>query len=367
MDTSMDTPRSHATRPRISFLDLPREIRDSIYHLALHRSTSLRPVGKISYYCRLHGHLRHRETCVSISSPPFHPATPLAISVSKLLNPGLPLELLRVNKQIHEEAAETLYGGNRFKFIVGPTARVRQMLGSQHGAQKHGCGDQFCRIHYKCYPWSYERNHFTYEDNLFDLPSRYLKLIKRCDVHVQMPAVPDRREFQLYTSIQTSLGNFGARFGGSEHALQDVVILLNQPQTDAVPFQALVEESWADQAHSLRKEGLDCDNGRLTQKIAFMCAPRTRAENVLEPLGTIFGARTVRVVGASSEMAAKLSRAMTSSRLACLLKEERYGTRRANIIRRRRKKETTQRYKLSTFYETKFDWADQVLNESPDF
>lgn len=125
----MDTTRSQPTRPRISFLNLPREIRDSIYHLALHRSVSLRPIGKISYFCQLYGHLRQRETCVSISSPPFHPATPLAISVSKLLNPELPLELLRVNKQIHEEAAEALYGGNHFKFIIGPTARVRQMLG----------------------------------------------------------------------------------------------------------------------------------------------------------------------------------------------------------------------------------------------
>lgn len=30
----------------------------------------------------------------------------------------------------------------------------------------------------------------TYDNSLSDLLSRYLKLIKQCDIHVQMPAVP---------------------------------------------------------------------------------------------------------------------------------------------------------------------------------
>ena len=77
---------------------------------------------------------------------------------------------------------------------------------------------------------------------------------------------------------------------------------------------------------------------------------------MLEPLGTIFGTHTVEVIGTSSEVAAKLSRAMTSSDLACVPKEERYGTRRARMIKRRRKTET-QKYKLGKFYETRFDFA----------
>lgn len=178
-----------------------------------------------------------------------------------------------------------------------------------------------------------------------------------------MPAIPNRRESQLYASIQMSLGNFASRFGGPQHSLRDVVILLNQRRTDVVPPQAeaRLQGSWARHADSLWREGLFFNYGHLTQTIAYACAPIKRAENVLEPLGTIFGARTVRVVGASSDMAAKLSRAMTSTRLACVSKEARYGTRRAQMIRRRRKKET-QRYKLDSFYETKFDWADQILN-----
>ena len=203
-------------------------------------------------------------------------------------------------------------------------------------------------------------SHFTYEDNLFDLPAHYLKLIKQCDIHVQMPAVPGRKEYQLYTGIQTSLGLFAARFGGPEHSLQDVVIHLNQRQTDALPHQAdaQLQEMWARQVNSLWwREVINLDDGCLTQMITFTCAPITRAENVLEPLGTIFGTRTVKVVGVSSEMAAKLSRAMTSSSLACIPKEEVYGARRARIARRRRKKEM-QRYKLGSFFETKFEWAD---------
>lgn len=357
MDSAIGTTRSHQIRPRSSFLDLPREIRDSIYHLALHRSISLRPVGKISYFCQNYGHLRQKETCVSIDSPPFHQATPLAISVSKLLNPSLPLQVLRVNKQIHQEAAETLYGGNRFNFVIGPTARVCRYLRGHDRI----CGDKTCRVHYFCHKYLSD-SHFTYEDNLFDLPPRYLMLIKRCDIHIQMPAVPQRIEPQLFTSIQTSLGKFAARFGGSEHSIQGVVIHLNQPRTETVPLQAdaQLQGLWARQVDWLWVEGLYLEDGCLTQRSYFTCAPRKRAENVLEPLGTIFGTRTVKVVGTSSEMAAKLSRAMTSSGLACVPKEECYGTRRAHTARRRRNKET-QRYKLRKFYETRFDWADQLL------
>lgn len=358
INTDTDTDRSPPIRPSTSFLHLPREIRDSIYHLALHRSISLRPVGKILYYCLPHGHLRQRETCVSPESPPFHPATPLTRSVSKLLNPGLPLQILRVNRQVHEEAAETLYGGNRFRFVIGPTARVRQKRRLYRMDQDRVCGDKSCRIHSHC---SYDSvdSHFTYEDNLSDLPSYYLKLIKRCDIHVQMPAVPGRRESQLYTSIQTSLGMFAARFGGPEHSLQDVVIHLNQRQRDAIPHQAdaQLQEIWVRQIDSLCGEGVYLIDGCLTRRITFTCAPITRAENVLEPLGTIFGTRTVKVVGVSSEMAAKLSRAMTSSDLACVPKEEVYGARRTRIARRKRKKEM-RRYRLGRFYETKFEWAD---------
>ncbi|CAF9943596.1 MAG: hypothetical protein ALECFALPRED_000741 [Alectoria fallacina] len=168
-------------------------------------------------------------------------------------------------------------------------------------------------------------------------------------------------ESQLYTSIQTRLGKFAARFGGSEHSLQGVVIHLNQPRTDAVPLRAdaCLQEVWARRVGSLQREGLDLDDGCLTQRNAFTYAQRRRAESVLEPLGTIFGTYTIKVVGASSEMPAKLSRAMTSSDLSCPPKEERFGTRRVRIAKRRRKKET-QRYKLGRFYETRFDWADQV-------
>lgn len=359
---TMDMPTgSPPTRPSTSFLDLPREIRDSIYHLALHRPTRLRPVGKISYFCQLHGPLRQKETCVSIDSPPFHPATPLAISVSKLLNPGIPLQLLRVNKQIHEEAVETLYGGNRFSFIIGPTARVPQVCHRFPRERERVCGDESCRVHHDCYRHSHDGRHFTYEDNLFDLPSHYLKLIKRCVIHVKMPAVPLNRESQLYVSVQTSLKEFAARFGGLEHSLQDVAIYLNQPQTDDVPpeAEAQLQALSTREKEALWRGGLSVVDGCLTRRDVFACAPRRRAENVLEPLGTVFGMRTVKVVGGSSELAAKLSRAMTSSGLTCVPKEESYGTRRARVARRRHQKET-QRYKLGRFYETKFDWENQV-------
>ncbi len=173
-----------------------------------------------------------------------------------------------------------------------------------------------------------------------------------------MPAVPGRRESQLYTGIQTSLGMFAARFGGPEHSLQDVVIHLNQRQKDAIPYpaDAQLQGLWR-QVDSLCGEGFYLNDGCLTRRITFICAPIARAENVLEPLGTIFGTRTVKVVGVSSEMAAKLSRAMTSTGLACVPKEEVYGARRARIARRNRKKEI-RRYRLGRFYETKFEWAD---------
>lgn len=355
----LDTTRSHPIRSSSSFLKLPREIRDLIYHLALHRSISLRPVGEISYFCQVHGHLQQKDTCASKKSPPFDPATPLAKSVFTLLNPALPLQLLRVNKQVHQEAAETLYGGHRFKFVIGPTAQVRQKAYMYPSHQNHVCSEKLCRVHYDCYRNSQDGKHFTYEDNLSALPSHYLKLIKRCDIHVQMPLVARRKEHQLYTSVQVSLRKFAACFSGLEHSLQDVVIHLNIAQTDAVPHQpdARLQALWMSQVISLQRERLYFDDGCLIQSIGFACPRTSRAENVLEPLGTIFGTRTVEVNGGSSEMAAKLSRAMTSSCLTCVPKEEKYGSRRTRIDKRKRKK-GMQRYKLGKFYDTKFDWAD---------
>ena len=223
------------------------------------------------------------------------------------------------------------------------------------GNREPVCCDARCRIHYT---YASDGTHYTYEDNLFSLPSRYLKLIKRCDIHVQMPAVPSRREAQFYSNIRTRLGDFAARFGGLDHSLQEVVVQFNQPRTDVVPAQAdvKVQEAWARQVESLWREGVSIDRGCLTQRSTFVCALNGRAENALEPLGTVYGARTVKVVGASKEMKAKLEKAMTSRNLACVSKEEKYGTRRARIIKRRRKKES-QRYRLGKFYETKFDWA----------
>lgn len=65
-------------------------------------------------------------------------------------NPGLPLQLLRINKQVNEEATEILYGGHSFMFVIGPTARVRQIY-IHPKVSVHVCTEKAYRAHYDCY------------------------------------------------------------------------------------------------------------------------------------------------------------------------------------------------------------------------
>ncbi|CAI6338068.1 unnamed protein product [Periconia digitata] len=96
-----ETSAQQPTRPPFPFLRLPREVRDAIYIHAL-RTPSFH---------------------INIESPDarFPPCTALFANPHKPASPGL----LLVNKQIHAEAADTLYGAsNTFRFYTPDAMRV---------------------------------------------------------------------------------------------------------------------------------------------------------------------------------------------------------------------------------------------------
>ncbi|CAK4034231.1 Hypothetical predicted protein [Lecanosticta acicola] len=86
---------------KTSFLDLPPEIRNTIYQLALEKSQS------IGIKSSMH---RHYERYYKDST------LPKSAKVMPILPLNLSINILRTCKTIHQEATPILYGANRFHF-----------------------------------------------------------------------------------------------------------------------------------------------------------------------------------------------------------------------------------------------------------
>ncbi len=112
-------------------LDLPAEIRISIYRLAIINHISvLRPCGNMPGVCPTFD--VHTDTSAdSIRSNPRSEIRTLLVQVPCHIDysgshpgtRGLKVSLLRVSKQIHDEAAAVFYGENTSAFALGVTKR----------------------------------------------------------------------------------------------------------------------------------------------------------------------------------------------------------------------------------------------------
>ena len=190
------------------FLDLPRELRDEIYKHALTTPSTIipRPPNKEVVYdvpctcshpngsCfRLcprvwnHEHIEHH-----LSTAPFEPTA----------KPGLAAALLRTNRQIHEEAAMVLYGGNDFDCTVGITTKI----------PKEG------------------KYVYNFVDNLSELPYRYLKHMRNVAISVQTHSASVesmRKTAILNRNIQGRLGRV-ANLWWKGHALRRLVLKMDE-------------------------------------------------------------------------------------------------------------------------------------------
>ena len=220
------------------------------------------------------------------------------LTINTTLDKGS-LSLLRTSRQVHQEAARVLYGENSF---------------------------HFCHI---SDPVGHNRRWAAREENLTRVPSEYLKMITKCTLDICInaygPAWPldPATQTAAYLDSKRRLADFAALFCGIEHSLREVTVRFNQIDISGQNYRLCLQ----------------------------------KCQNVLEPLGAIYGVTTSVVVrGVTPDLGAKLSMAMISSTLACTPKEEEYGLRRRKFRRQKRQ------FNLRPYYESRFHW-DAGLQE----
>lgn len=286
--------------PRRGFLDLPPELRDMIYHLTLiaHSFKSRLPtpivLKNLPDWFETMGKRRFYRGDEFGLHPPEHLLEDIAIGI------------LRVNKQIHFEAARYFYGRNEFVIPFG--------------------------LH--CHPYWFRCNKYRrreFLDITIDIPPHYLRMIRKCEVRVGLPPNKLRGSNHVYLNAKERLTRFADAIRGQEHSLHKIDVVLGGRF-----------EPWRAQRSEVRK-----------------------LQNVLEPLGIVHGIPEVTITGVEPEFMEKLKSALTGEKISCSpIQEVAYGTRTVKVKGRKR----LQRYRLGRYYDSTYNWttdcpATSDLNE----
>lgn len=300
-----------------SFFDLPIEIREIIYNLCLTEAVNSeegaepdRPIVRFA------GNTTHiiaspcpcLKPCAIIFpniDPDQLPHMVLEESRHGPWTPaGLVVGLLRLNKQVHEEAARVLYGNNTFEFQIGILRHNWHVPNFNN----------MCR-----------REYFDFVDNFLDLPPRYLQMVKKCLLRIRLVTSP------YIIARPTYL-----------RALERVTLLANI----------------LSKGHSLQKL-----SASLVQPRSFLNQPIFRGrhesyfQNLLEPLGTLHGIRDVKIENVTPIFEVKLTMALKGTEVACWLAEEAYETKMVKFNGRRR----AQTRRLRMYHEPRYIWKPYIL------
>ena len=178
------------------------------------------------------------------------------------------LNILRVNKQVNKECDHILYEANTFYFIVAYTDAFDK-LAHTHNGEYH------------------LRKIYNLTTNINSITSQDVQLIRNINLEVRLPTYRNLapRSHQ-YAPIQTALETFVSKFTATGHNLRNITIDFNHchpPHPDG-PLNVLLQE---------------------------------KSQNVLEPLGLLFGVRkNVRINGMTEDFADPLCRAMRAPTLS---------------------------------------------------
>lgn len=212
---------------------------------------------------------------------------------------GLMVGLLRLNKQIHDEAARVLYGNNTFEFQLG--------LHQHHWHLPNY--NNMCR-----------REYLDFVDNFLDLPPQYLRMVKKCLLRIRLFSTP-------YIIAQATY----------LRALERITLLT----------QILSE------GHSLQKLSVSIVQPRSYFSLPISYGRRTPCfQNVLEPFGTLHGIRDVEIKNVTPAFEVKLTMALKGSEIACRLAEEAYGTKMVKVKGRRRPRTC----RLRVYHDSRYIW-----------
>lgn len=174
--------QNHPTRP--SFLDLPRELRDQIYILALREASNIH-LGSV-VLDRWTPHHWHPDTRLLESCPRGCPLPPRSLTPA----------LLTVSKQLHAECSSVLYGQNKFSLTIGLNHKLRRAFWRSLVTRR-------LRMH-----------------DMLPIAPRYQHLIRELAFLPASPCMPpDVRDFLNITrSLLAKVP--GAYFGFAEHSGQ---------------------------------------------------------------------------------------------------------------------------------------------------
>lgn len=264
--------------PRRGFLDLPPELRDIIYDLTLTvRDTKDHDRGAQASIL-----MTKQSSCQNLylrQTPVFKADAPTYDGLYGRHLRYQPVEIavaiLRVNKQIHYEAARFFYGKNGFVVPIGLDSRK----------------------------WYYRSERTPgIIDNFMNLPHHYLRMVQKCELRIQLPYAKHKWSKHFYLEAKERLTYFADVMHGREHSLKKLsIILVGWPQ--------------GQNAHPREVPSL---------------------QNVLEPLGTVHGIPEVTIVGVESEFMVKLKSALNGEKITCSPAQETYGTRNVKVRGRKR-------------------------------
>jgi hypothetical protein len=264
-------------RPKFPLLKLPLELRQHIFRYLLPYTREFKDSGKLGEHIRNFSAVKKRVAKGMII--PSAPASSSSSSVSNVVWQRGNTKLLSVCKQLHDECAEMLYGGNTFLLFLtynGISFRFRWLTPA--GAAP-----------------------MTSKNFVENLPERYRHLVKRIVVHVD------------HVDSYLSMIKFGVDGAGFTHGLRNQVQrLVDAVQPSNQPDRRLAKVYIRVSNGNAVLDGLKAYAGREQDGDIKISED---IEVILEPFGNLRGVQQVSVVGAvTATYAQTLEAQMTSER-----------------------------------------------------
>ncbi|MCJ1477855.1 hypothetical protein MMC13_006528 [Lambiella insularis] len=270
----------HERSTKFPFFALPREIRDCIISLCM-LPPGTRITGGTEPPAPHHGWLEDLVQPMVLYCP-FRPS----------------LSLLKVSKQMHEEASYNLYGRSRFEFLIS-TTHIANIL-----------------------------NQDKIENNTLGVAPHYLARIRNMTLFIAINSYCCNLPHFQYLRVKNALQRFADTLNGeSGHNIERLHIKYTEFESkhgraDHRRYHHQHDNSWS---RSTVMDHLRTEYLRVYRNVPLGIPGTERSEdlfstkyqNVLEPLGTIFNITEVRVVGVEAGFAARLTAAMQSPQKMC--------------------------------------------------
>ena len=303
------TSKPSAARP-FPFFRLPREIRDEILVLCLLSPDTMITGGDYPHPPYLGW---YNDLCAPLD----------------LYCPGRPtFALFTVSKQMHEEAAFNLYTRSRFQFLIATTH----------------CANLI--------------NPPNIENNTIQIAPRYLRMMKRVVLVVAIEAFCCHLPRYQYIRVKNAIQKFADDLGGSDRELVHLSVRYtefesNHTRATHIDARRRPDHEWT------RSQVMDHLRVEFNSKHHLgypgphIHHASHQYQNVLEPLGMVFGIDEVLVYGVEAEFGAKLQRTMQSKEKLCEPK--------AKITHG--KKDRVRRQRVSRaikWWDSTFEWKEAV-------